>query len=240
MNGRFLKFGFLIGLVGGGAMALFAMTAMWATGRGFFSVVNLFAHTFWSDAPLDGTFVLAAFGLGLLIHLVMSTLVGTIIAWLVVKGQLDAGIIVLVGVGIGSAVWVVQAFAWTAIDADAHQQFTPWILATAHVVFALGAATFLTWLEVHEVIDRAAASEPARESSGVSDRLVSPPPRMSPQPTRSGFSRSAFSRPERPRFDRLDAQELGYVDSSSARDRRAPVVAGADHSDADRPGSGAS
>lgn len=202
MNKRILRFGFLIGLVGGGAMALFAMAATWATGRGFFTVVNLFAHTFWRDAPMDGTFSLAALGLGLLIHLVMSTMVGTTIAWLVDRGQLDAGIVILFGVGIGSAVWVVQAFAWTAIDADAHQQFTPWILATAHLVFALGAATFLTWLQRRDDIgigiglatavdtdtdddpDAAVVPGVVTEPLAMADHLTAP------RATRSGFSRT--------------------------------------------------
>lgn len=168
-------------------MALFAMTAMWATGRGFFSVANLFAHTFWPDAPIGGTFTLAAFELGLLIHLAMSTIVGTTIAWLVDRGQLDAGIVVLIGVGIGACVWVVQAFAWTAIDSDAHQQFTPWILATAHLVFALGAATFLTWLQRHDDIRADTTLVPAivPEALPMADQL------KAPRPTRSGFSRTA-------------------------------------------------
>lgn len=168
-------------------MALFAMTATWATGRGFFTVVNLFAHTFWNDAPMGGTFTLASFELGLLIHLVMSTIVGTTIAWLVAKGQLDAGIVILFGVGIGGAVWVVQAFAWPAIDADAQHQFTPWILASAHLVFALGAATFLTWLQRRDDVaaDVDATLVPAVEAEAlpIAEHLTAP------KPTRSGFSR---------------------------------------------------
>jgi hypothetical protein len=189
MNTRILRSGFLIGLVGGGAMALFAMGAMWATGRGFFTVVNLFAHTFWPSAPIDATFAPAAIGLGLVVHVVVSTIVGTTIAWLVDKGQLDAGIVVLVGIGIGTCVWVVQAFAWAAIDADAHQQFTPWILATAHLVFALGAATFLTWMQRD---DTAATRTP----DVASDPSAPTAAGAAPRPTRSGFVRPVRAMPE--------------------------------------------
>jgi len=189
MNKRILQSGFLIGLVGGGAMALFAMGAMWATGRGFFTVVNLFAHTFWPDAPIDGTFAPAALGLGLVIHVIVSTIVGTTIAWLVDKGQLDAGIIVLVGIGIGTCVWVVQSFAWAAIAADAHQQFTPWILATAHLVFALGAATFLTWMQRD-------AAETNHAPRIAPDTPVSTGPGVTPRATRSGFVRPVRVSPE--------------------------------------------
>lgn len=179
-----LRFGVLIGLVGGGTMALFAMVMMWATGRGFVTVVNVFAHTFWKGAPLDGTFSLAAFELGLLIHLIMSMIVGTVIAYFVERGSLDAGIVILLGIGVGTIVWVVQAFAWTALDAQAHAQFTPWILATAHLVFALGAATFLTWLQRHEQ---------AETISVVSDEKSSPlggEGYVMPRATRGGFTRT--------------------------------------------------
>ncbi len=181
-----LKFGFLIGLVGGGTMALFAMVAMWASGHGFFTVVNLFAHTFWGDAPLDGEFVLASFQLGLLIHLIVSTIVGTIIAVLVERGSLDVGAIMLLGLGVGATVWVVQAFAWSAIDDEAQSTFTPWILATAHMVFALGAAGFLNWLKRRENVATAqeALLQAEAAAASASDGFVAP------RPTRAGFSRT--------------------------------------------------
>lgn len=183
MTTKTIKFGFLIGMVGGGVMALFAMTAMWATGRGFLTVVNIFAHTFWKGAPLDGTFSLAALELGLLIHLIVSTIVGTIIAYFVERGSLDAGVVILLGIGVGATVWVVQAFAWTAIDADAHAQFSAWILAVAHVVFALGAATFLTWLRAHD--EAATDHKPMATDLGTALKSFD-----APRPTRAGFSRS--------------------------------------------------
>lgn len=179
-----LKFGVLIGLVGGGAMALFAMAMMWATGRGFVTVVNVFAHTFWKGAPLDGTFSLAAFELGLAIHLVVSVVVGTAIAYFVERGSLDAGIVILLGLGVGTVVWVVQAFAWTALDSQAHAQFTPWILATAHLVFALGAATFLTWLQRRDQVGTTTAV--------AADEAVAftPTGHSAPRATRAGFART--------------------------------------------------
>lgn len=180
---KIIRRGFIIGVVGGASMALFAMFAMWATGRGFFTVVNIFAHTFWNDAPLDGTFALGAFGLGTLIHLVMSTLVGTIIAFFVERGSLDAEVIIGLGLAIGFAVWVVQALAWSALDEAAHQQFTPWILAVAHVVFALGAATLLALLKSNDA--QTAAIEKAAA-------VVNTQTFRAPRPTRDGFTRMGF------------------------------------------------
>lgn len=183
MTPKTLRQGVLIGLVGGGTMAAFAMIAMWATGHGFFTIVNLFAHTFWAGAPLGATFDPAAFAFGLVIHIIVSVIVGTIIASLADRGQIDAGIILLLGVGIAAVVWLVQSFVWAAIDPDAHQAFTPWILASAHLVFALGAATYLNVLYRH---DREAAEQALVLANGgtLSDAF------SAPRPTRSGFTRN--------------------------------------------------
>lgn len=204
MQTRILRTGVLIGLVGGTAMAAFAMAAMWATGRGLFTVVNLFAGTFWQGAPTDGTFVPGAFVLGVSIHLVVSMFVGTVIAWLVARGQVDAGAIILLGVGIGTGAWVVQSFVWTAIDAEAQQQFTPWILATAHLVFALGAATFLTWLQRHDEPVAPGSTAPPEPAPGT---LVER------RPTRSGFTRPVGARVAGATTGRPAQDEMDPADS---------------------------
>lgn len=177
-----LKFGVLVGLVGGTVMALFAMTAMKLRGDGFFTPVNLFAHTFWSDAPLDGTFVLSSIELGLLIHLTMSIGIGLAISFLVSRGELDAAMVFLLALGAGAGAWMFQAVAWTALDTEAHGAFTPWILAVAHVMFAMGAATFLLWLQGRE---QRSAETPAVETT--------PTPIVehvtTPRATRSGWVR---------------------------------------------------
>ena len=187
MNRRIIGVGALTGLAGGTTMALFAMVATWATGRGLFTVVNAFAATFWQGAPTDHTFAPAAFALGLLIHLVVSIVVGTTIAWSVDRGQLDAGIIILLGVAVGTGAWVVQSVVWAAIDADAQQRFTPWILATAHLVFALGAAAFLTWR------GGTTQGEPHPDPAPALAHPRSADPPVVPRPTRSGFSRAVRS-----------------------------------------------
>lgn len=147
MTTRTLRFGLLIGVTGGLLMAAFAMTAMAATGHGFFTIVNLIAHTFWKGAPVDGRFVAPAFILGLAIHLAISVTLGTLLAFLVERGALDGGIVFFIGLALGGSAWVVQAFAWPALDTTASAAFTPWILAVAHLVFALGAAWTLLRIE---------------------------------------------------------------------------------------------
>ena len=147
MQGRTIRFGLLVGLTGGSLMALWAMVALGATGHGFFTPVNLIAHTLWRGAPLGGGFVPTAFVLGLAVHLAISTAVGTVLAWFVVRGSLDGSVVFVLALGLGAGAWVVQAFAWPAVDSSASASFTPWVLAVAHVLFALGAALALNRLE---------------------------------------------------------------------------------------------
>lgn len=147
MNQRTIRFGLLVGLTGGSLMALWAMIALAATGHGFFTPVNLIAHTLWRGAPLDGGFAPTAFVLGLTIHLTISIAVGTVLAWFVVRGSLDGGIVFFVALVLGVTAWIVQAFAWPAVDSSASASFTPWVLAVAHVFFALGAALALKRLD---------------------------------------------------------------------------------------------
>lgn len=147
MNTRTLRFGLVVGVAGGLLMAAFAMSALAITGHGFFTVVNLIAHTFWKGAPLDGQFLPAAFALGLTVHLIISIAIGTMLAVLVERGALDGGTVFLLGIALGVSAWVVQSFAWPALDANASATFTPWVLAIAHLLFGVGSAMTLTKLE---------------------------------------------------------------------------------------------
>lgn len=147
MSMRILKLGTITGLVGGTVMAAFAMVALGVTGKGFLTPVNLFANTFWADAPTTGRFVPAALLLGVGIHLVVSIIVGTLIAVLVERGSLDTGAVFMVAIGVGTCAFVGQAIFWPALDSDAHAAFAPWALASAHAVFAVFAALAIQRLE---------------------------------------------------------------------------------------------
>lgn len=146
MDLRTIRFGLAVGLIGGALMALWAMLALAVTGHGFWTPVNLIAHTFWHGAPLDGHFNVAAMALGLTVHLAIAATIGTVLASFVARGELDGGVIFIVALAVGFGAWVVQAFAWPSLDSSASSAFTPWVLATAHVVFALGAARALDHL----------------------------------------------------------------------------------------------
>jgi hypothetical protein len=80
MNARIMRAGIAGGIAGGMVMAAFSMIAMWLAGSGFWTPLNLIAHTFWRAAPLDGTFSAAALVIGVGVHMTMAILVGTLIA----------------------------------------------------------------------------------------------------------------------------------------------------------------
>lgn len=163
MNRRIARLGVLTGITGGSVMAVFAMIAMGALGQGTFTLINLIAHTFWRDAPLDGSYVFSALVIGLGAHLVVSMFVGTVIAFFVERGSLDGGIIFFIAVIIGVGAWMTQNLVWPTLDDAAHNEFTPWVLAVAHVMFALGAATALSRLERRSEPN---AAHPADDASG--------------------------------------------------------------------------
>ncbi|MBS1849104.1 MAG: hypothetical protein JST73_12580, partial [Actinobacteria bacterium] len=110
-------------------------------------------------------------------------LLGTVIAFLVERGSLDGGAIFLLAIGAGGTAWMLQAIAWTALDTQAHSAFTPWVLAVAHLVFAVGTATVLTRLEHRGVTDTAPSP-----LTGAADVAIVAPVSV-PRATRSGFSR---------------------------------------------------
>lgn len=143
MNKRTLKFGVLIGLTGGTLMAAWIMIFSAITGNGFLTPLNLIAHTFWRDAPLDGAIRLGAIELGLLIHLTISISIGIVLAILVEHEELDGAMVFFLALGLGAGAWVVQTFAWSSIDGAASASMTPWVFAVAHVIFAVGSALVL-------------------------------------------------------------------------------------------------
>ncbi len=147
MNARTVKFGILVGLVGGMGMAMWSMMALAVTGHGFWTPVNLIAHTFWKGAPLGGAFSMPALAIGMGVHLMISMAIGLVMAVLVEHRVLDGLSVVTVGLVLGMGAWAVQAFAWPALDSSASSTFTPWVFAVAHMMFAVGAAMMLLRLE---------------------------------------------------------------------------------------------
>lgn len=154
MNTETMKRGALAGMAGGIVMAMWSMLALWASGTGFWSPLNLIAHTLWRGAPLDQTFSAGALVLGLVVHMMMSMMLGVAIAIILTQVSILAQVSALrrtlavrlvTGMGIGLMVWAVMQYGvWPVVDAQAAPEFTPWIFALGHLMFGLATAFALT------------------------------------------------------------------------------------------------
>ncbi len=140
MNERKIIQGALLGAVGGMVMAMWSMIALAATGDGFFAPVNFIAHSLWRGAPLDGGFNGAAFVLGIVIHMMVSMMLGVMIATGANRKSISTTAAVAVAIGVPMAAWAGQLVVWNAIDPDARSLFTPWVLFVGHLMFAMVAA----------------------------------------------------------------------------------------------------
>ena len=138
---RALRVGLSGGIAAGLVMAMWSMVAMWVTGSGFWTPLNLIAHTFYRSAPLDGTFSVRALVIGLTVHLTVASAFGIAIAVLAhllpgTRSQVIAGGILFIAV-----VWpVMQWGVWYKIDETAAEGFNEWIFAIAHLLFGVLAA----------------------------------------------------------------------------------------------------
>jgi hypothetical protein len=146
MDARTITRGAIAGMVGGMMMGMFAMLAMWLDGQretGFWTPLNLIAHTLWRGAPLDAEFSGGGLVLGGVIHMMMSMGLGAAVAVIVSKvGRFgrSLGTRVLTGLVIAMTVWIAMDFIiWPLIDSAAADAFTTWIFAVAHAVFGMTA-----------------------------------------------------------------------------------------------------
>lgn len=139
MSGSVLRAGAIGGLLGGVVMAMWSMIVLAIIGEGFWTPVNLIAHTIWSGAPLDGAFSWGALLLGLAVHMMVS--IGLGVAFAVAAqfaGRLAGSRTMVLGGGMvfGIAVWLVnQYLIWPALDSAASDAFTPWVFAIAHLMY---------------------------------------------------------------------------------------------------------
>jgi hypothetical protein len=147
MDASTLRRGLVAGAIGGMAMAMWSMVVFAATGDGLWLPVNLIAHVGWAGAPLDGSFDAGALALGMMAHMALSMMLGAAIALIASRIGGGAAATGLVALGVATAAWAVGAVAWNAIDADGFEAFTPWVLATGHLMFAVATAAVLAGFE---------------------------------------------------------------------------------------------
>lgn len=142
MSRKVMRAGAAGGAAGGAVMAIFAMTMMWLAGSGFWTPVNLIAHTFWRSAPLDGRFSLVAAVIGVLAHMTVAVLFATTIAAGAYLIPGSRSLVIAGGIAFTAVLWPVMQYGiWHAVDAAAARDFTTWVFATAHLLFGMIAAS---------------------------------------------------------------------------------------------------
>jgi hypothetical protein len=139
---RALRVGVPAGIAGGAVMAVWSMVAMLITGSGFWTPLNLIAHTFYRSAPLNATFSAPAMVIGLAVHISVAIIFGTAITALVQRLPGQRSLVIAGGILFVAVVWpVMQYGVWYRIDESAAEGFTDWVFAVAHLLFGLVAAS---------------------------------------------------------------------------------------------------
>src|ERR1700761_92444 len=136
-----LKAGAIGGIIGGVMMAVWLMFILWLIGTGFWTLLNLITNTVWRSAPLGSKFSLTSVIIGLVVHVVVSFIFGSLIV--VAAGLLPGprSLIIASGALFGPVIWLVMQFGiWHAVDPAAAQVITPWVFAVAHLIFGVLAA----------------------------------------------------------------------------------------------------
>lgn len=181
------------GIIAGVVMAAWSMAAMWVTGAGLWTPLNLVAHTFYRSAPLGAAFSAPAMIIGLAVHTVVAVIFGIAIALLAgrlpgARAQVIAGGILFVAV-----VWpVMQWLVWYQLDPVAAQALTAWIFAVAHLLFGLIAGGIASI-----GIDNTAAGSRGRHALG-STRLRDDDDRAAGVPGQPAGDRAGQVMPEVP------------------------------------------
>jgi len=157
------------GVLGGVMMAVWLMFILWLTGIGFWTLLNLITNTFWRAVPLDGKFSVWSLIIGLVAHVIVALIFGSLIAlaawWLPVSRTL----IIASGALFGPVIWVVMQYGiWRAVDPAAAQIITPWVFAVAHLIFgvlAAAVAAIITTDEKSAASTRLIVDEPGPQST---------------------------------------------------------------------------
>ena len=177
---RALRVGVPSGMAAGVVMAVWSMAAMWVTGSGFWTSVNLIAHTFYKSAPLDATFSAPALVIGLTVHMAVASVFGTAIALLAQRMPRARSLVIAGGILFIAVVWpVMQWGVWYKIDEAAAEGFTEWIFAVAHLMFGMAVA-FIVSLAVSD--DE--SPQRGRHAAGRARPQPDPPPGSLFQPNR--------------------------------------------------------
>lgn len=167
---RAVRVGVPVGMIAGLVMALWSMGAMWVTGSGFWTPLNLVAQTFYRSAPLNGAFSLPAVLIALAVHMTVASVFGIAIAALAQWLPGRRTVVIAGGILFVAVVWpVMQWGVWYRIDEAAAQGMTGWIFAIAHLLFGVAAAGLVSIGIIEDETDKrgrhAAGRRPSPDSS---------------------------------------------------------------------------
>src|SRR5579859_2130925 len=104
---RALRVGVPGGMVAGVVMAAWSMVAMWITGSGFWTPLNLIAHTFDRSVPLKTTFSVTAVAIALVVHMAVASFFGFSIALLAQKLPGTRSLVIAGGILAIAVIWPV-------------------------------------------------------------------------------------------------------------------------------------
>jgi hypothetical protein len=177
---RALRAGVPGGMAAGVVMAVWSMVAMWITGSGFWTPVNLIANTFYRAAPLNGTFSAPALVIGLAVHMTVASIFGVAIAVLVQLLPGARSLVIAGGILFIAVVWpVMQYGVWYSLDESAAEGATDWVFAVAHLIFGMVAAS----LAAVAIADDENVTR-GRHAAGRTPLQPAPPPGSLFQPNR--------------------------------------------------------
>ncbi len=94
-----------------------------------------------ADLARGATFSGGALVLGAVIHMMMSIVMGLVLALLVYGAKPGPAVLLVGGMMYGIGLWLFNHYAiWTAIDEIAAEAFTPWVFAVGHLMYGVVAA----------------------------------------------------------------------------------------------------
>jgi hypothetical protein len=183
---RALRVGVPGGFIAGTIMAVWSMAAMWLVGSGFWTPMNLVAHTFYRAAPLNGTFSVRALLVGLAVHFTVSSAFGTLLAAIALRRPGSRSLVVAGGFLFVAVVWPVMHWVvWYKLDEAAAEGFNEWIFAVAHLFFGIAAAGMASLVVADaENPHRLFGATQGRHAAGSIPQQRDPAPGSLFQPTR--------------------------------------------------------
>ncbi len=133
-----LAHGAIGGVVAGIFMAMTSMVWMWASQEGFFKPLNLIASIVMGEDAIAPGFQMTEAIVGMMLHLIMSTVFGVIFAWIIANTAWSSSTIVAIGIAYGLLLWIVNVVIINALFIPGGLSEAPVMLnIIVHTVYGL-------------------------------------------------------------------------------------------------------